>query len=231
MFTLTSFSSPFRSSTMRSSTGETAWHGPHHSAQKSTITGLSLWSTSSSKLCSVTAVAINSFLTDSSVVPLCKRLESPGCSVHRIEADVPTLAAVPGSPGPREGGSRVVGPGADLRAAEGAEPRRPEVQLHGRPDHGEQPDGRPSRVGPDPEGRLPALQGPTRVRPALPERLRLAGALGRGRRREVTRARLETRDRGVRARPVRRALQGTRRPLRRGDHRPDVAPRHVDGLG
>ena len=47
-----------RSSTIRSSTGATAWHGPHHSAQKSTITGLSLWRTSCSKLCSVTAVAM-----------------------------------------------------------------------------------------------------------------------------------------------------------------------------
>src|SRR5947209_3591037 len=58
MFTLTSLSSSGRSSTMRSSTGETAWHGPHHSAQKSTITGLSLWRTSCSKVSVVTAVDI-----------------------------------------------------------------------------------------------------------------------------------------------------------------------------
>src|SRR5438093_6799730 len=58
MFTLTSLRSPFDSSTIRSRTGATAWHGPHHSAQKSTITGLSLWRTSCSKLCVVTTVDI-----------------------------------------------------------------------------------------------------------------------------------------------------------------------------
>src|SRR5262245_56547615 len=35
--------------------GETCRHGPHHGAQKSTTTGRSLWSTSASKLSSVTA--------------------------------------------------------------------------------------------------------------------------------------------------------------------------------
>src|SRR5436853_1452030 len=58
MLTFTSLSSPSRSATIRSSTGETAWHGPHHSAQKSTITGVSLWRTSCSKVPSVTSVAI-----------------------------------------------------------------------------------------------------------------------------------------------------------------------------
>src|SRR6266567_4751643 len=58
MFTLTSLSSSGRSSAIRSRTGETAWHGPHHSAQKSTITGLSLWMTSCSKVVSVTALAM-----------------------------------------------------------------------------------------------------------------------------------------------------------------------------
>src|SRR5882762_6996197 len=69
MFTLTSLRSPSRSATILSSTGATAWQGPHHSAQKSTITGLSLWRTSCSKLCSVTAVVIGSFLANQSVVP------------------------------------------------------------------------------------------------------------------------------------------------------------------
>ena len=87
------------------------------------------------------------------------------------------------------------------------------------------------RVGPDAEGRLPALQGDARLRPALPERLRLPGPLGRGRGREVARPELEARDRGVRARRVRRALQGARRRVRRGDHRAVEAARHVDGLG
>ena len=31
------------------------WHGPHHGAQKSTTTGLPAWSTSCSKLASVTS--------------------------------------------------------------------------------------------------------------------------------------------------------------------------------
>src|SRR5262249_39164333 len=60
MFTLTSFSSSERSSAIRSRTGETAWHGPHHSAQKSTITGLSLAITSCSKVVSVTSLAMHS---------------------------------------------------------------------------------------------------------------------------------------------------------------------------
>src|SRR5437899_1220950 len=191
MFTLTSFSSPFRSATMRSSTGETAWHGPHHSAQKSTITGLSLWRTSSSKLCSVTAVAISSFLTDSSVVPSGKRFGTPECSAPRIDTGVHAAAALPRPPCPRGGGPRVVGAGAHLRPTPGAEPGRPAVELHGRADHGEQPDGRPPRVGPDAQGRVPALQGLPRLRRAVPERLRLAGPLGRGGGREVARARLE----------------------------------------
>jgi hypothetical protein len=58
MLTFTSFTSPFRSSTILSSTGATAWHGPHHSAQKSTITGVSLSSTSCVKVSSLTAVVI-----------------------------------------------------------------------------------------------------------------------------------------------------------------------------
>src|ERR671910_2696386 len=35
--------------------GATMRHGPHHSAQKSTITGFSLWSTSASNVASVTS--------------------------------------------------------------------------------------------------------------------------------------------------------------------------------
>ena len=61
MLTLTSFSSSSRSAAMRSRTGATAWHGPHHSAQKSTSTGLSLLRTSSSKVAVVTSRAIASF--------------------------------------------------------------------------------------------------------------------------------------------------------------------------
>src|SRR2546423_52405 len=95
MLTLTSWRWPLRWSTMRSSTGATAWHGPHHSAQKSTSTGVSLWSTSCSKLCSVTAVDTGPFLTDGSVVPLWKRFGTSECSSPRIEAVFETLAQYP----------------------------------------------------------------------------------------------------------------------------------------
>src|SRR5690349_9221207 len=71
------------------------------------------------------------------------------------------------------------------------QPRRADVLVHGRPDHGEQPDGRPPRVGTDAEGRLPALPRAPRVRPAVPERLRLSGPARRGRGGEVARSRLE----------------------------------------
>ena len=83
---------------------------------------------------------------------------------------------------------------------------------------------RPHRLGPDAEGRLPALQGAARLRPALPERLRLPGALDRGRRRARARPQLEARDRGVRPRGVRRASaarssSGRREELTRGSKR------------
>src|SRR2546423_13218008 len=95
MLTLTSWRWPLRWSTMRSSTGATAWHGPHHSAQKSTSTGVSLWSTSCSKLCSVTAVDTGPFLTDGSVVPLWKRFGTSECSSPRIEAVLEPLPQYP----------------------------------------------------------------------------------------------------------------------------------------
>src|SRR5205814_8619150 len=56
MFTLTSLSSPFRSSTIFSRIGETAWHGPHHSAKMSTSTGVSLVCNSWSKVDYVAAM-------------------------------------------------------------------------------------------------------------------------------------------------------------------------------
>src|SRR5919108_5015499 len=57
MFTLTS-RSPSCSSAIRSRTGATAWHGPHHSAQKSTRTGSALSRTSCSNVDSVMVSAI-----------------------------------------------------------------------------------------------------------------------------------------------------------------------------
>ena len=120
---------------------------------------------------------------------------------------------------------------ADVRPPAGAERRRPEVLVRRRADDREQRDGDPPRVGPDAEGRVPALPGAARQGPALPERLRLPGPLGRGRGREVARPELQARDRGVRARRVQRPLRRARRRVRRGDHRAVEAPRHVDGLG
>src|ERR1041385_3112782 len=59
MLTLTSFTSC--SSAMRSRTGETAWHGPHHSAQKSTITPTWFSRPWVSYVAVVALVAISSF--------------------------------------------------------------------------------------------------------------------------------------------------------------------------
>src|SRR2546423_6783923 len=61
MFTFTSLSSSSRSAAIRSRIGDTAWQGPHHSAQKSTRTGLSLFRTSWSKSVVFTAVVIEPF--------------------------------------------------------------------------------------------------------------------------------------------------------------------------
>ncbi len=77
-------------------------------------------------------------------------------------------------------------------------------------DHGQQPDGRPPRLGPHLQGPLPALPDDARQAPALPERLRLPGALGRGRSREGARSQEQARHRDIRHRRVRRALQGAR---------------------
>src|SRR5262249_61947637 len=92
-----------------SSTGETAWHGPHHSAQKSTITGLSLCRTSCSKLDSVTAVLISD-------VPFhgrcrLKRVCRSPCSPRLDWRDgaVCTPAAGSRPPSARGGGFAVVG--------------------------------------------------------------------------------------------------------------------------
>ncbi len=100
-----------------------------------------------------------------------------------------------------------------------------------RPGDGEQVARRPHRVGADAEGRLPALQGDARVRPALPERLRLPGAVDRGRGRAPAGPQLEARDRGVRPRGVRAPLPRGRRQVGRGADARLEAARPVDGLG
>src|SRR6476660_6992784 len=58
MFSLAIVSLSPCSAEISSSTGATILHGPHHSAQKSTSTGLSLPSTSLAKLVSVTVTVL-----------------------------------------------------------------------------------------------------------------------------------------------------------------------------
>src|SRR5690349_5580645 len=59
---LTMRARPSYSLASSSSTGAIRWHGPHHSAQKSTSTGTSLARTSSAKVASVT-LAVMLFLS------------------------------------------------------------------------------------------------------------------------------------------------------------------------
>src|SRR5438105_6812956 len=81
----------------------------------------------------------------------------------------------------RARGARAVGARAHLRSAAQEERRRPAVLVHRWSDHGERRgDGHPSRLVADVQGRLPAVPGDARQGPALPERLRLPGPLGRG---------------------------------------------------
>ncbi len=165
---------------------------------------------------------------------MCKRASRSPCSrslgsLHGAGFHAASECA--GPPRPRAGDPRLVGGARHVRAVARAEPRQPALELHRRPDHREQPDGRPPRLGPRAEGRLPALQGAAGLRPPLPERLRLPGPLGRGRGREVARPQLQARDRGVRARRVRGPLPRARGRVRGRDRRAVEAPRHVDGLG
>ena len=150
----------------------------------------------------------------------------------RIEAHVQAASGQARPPRARARDPRPLGARGHVRAAAGAEPRRAEVQLRRRAGDGEQDGARsPHRLGPDAEGRLPALQGAAGARAALPERVRLPGALDRGRRRAAAGAQLEEGDRGVRPRRVRPPLPGGRRPvLARADRGLDPA-RAVDGLG
>ena len=133
----------------------------------------------------------------------------------------------------RRPGARDPGPlarPADVRPAPRAERRRPDVELPRRPDHGQQPDGRPSRLGPRLQGPLPALPRDARRGPALPERVRLPGPVGRGQRRARPRVHLQAGHRGVRDRRVRHAVQAARPDLRRAPDRAVDPARHVDGL-
>jgi hypothetical protein len=124
-----------------------------------------------------------------------------------------------------------VGGARNLPPAPGAESRRPSVQLLRRPGDRQQDPRCPHRLGPRAQGRLPAVQGPAGLRPAVSERLRLPGPLDRGRRGEVARPQLEAGDRGVRARQIRGQVSRGRRHLGGAAHPGVEAPRAVDGLG
>src|SRR5580765_7462205 len=178
MFTLTSLRSPFDSSTILSSTGETAWHGPHHSAQKSTITLPPEFKTSASNVSVVALVAIYSFQRGRTRSQTRRSDEMFPGSAEIRSTDVHQAPGQTGSSGARTRAARGLGEGRDVRAAAGAQQRRTEVVVRLRPGHGQQDVARrPHRLGTHAQGRLPALQGAPRVRPALPERLRLSGAL------------------------------------------------------
>src|SRR5919201_939366 len=231
MLSLTTFSS-LRSCAIWSSTRAIAWHGPHHSAQKSTSTGWSAPSTSLSKVCSVTAFAISSFLPQVSDSPNAR--ESAGVPARYDQthgAGLHATAERARPPGSGTGDPCALGGGGHLRPPAGAERLRPPLPLHGRPDYGQRSRRGPPRNRAHPQGRLPALQGAARLRPAVPERLRFPGPARRGPGREGAWAQLQTGDRGVRRRRVRAPLPRVRRRVR---GRPDgsvQAPRPVDGLG
>src|ERR1700730_6230284 len=192
MLTLTSFR--FFSSAIRSSTGATAWQGPHHSAQKSTSTGSPAWSTSFSNVASVTSVAIQRsfrFLRRAGTRSSKGKNVALYTSLPDERASLPDAADGARPSGARGGDPRLVGAGENLSEAPRPERRRAALFLLRRAGHGQQDARRPHGLGADVEGRLPALQGPARIPPALPERLRLPGAVGRGRRRARARAELE----------------------------------------
>ena len=122
---------------MRSSTGETAWHGPHHSAQKSTMTLPSEFRTSVSNVSVVALVAIGSFqrgLTRSSnaqaglIVPVAT-VRSPVFTRLADKPDHPALELEMLDLWERE---------RNVRAAARAQPRRPALVVRRRPRDREQ---------------------------------------------------------------------------------------------
>jgi methylmalonyl-CoA mutase len=77
---------------------------------------------------------------------------------------------------------------------------------------------------------LSALPRDARRGPALPERVRLPGPVGRGQRRARSRVHQQARHRGLRHRPLRHALQAARPDLRGAPDGAIDPPRDVDGL-
>ena len=120
----------------------------------------------------------------------------------------------------------------------GKEPRQAEVVVPRRAHHRQQPDGRPPRLGPHLQGRLPALLRHDRPRAALPERLRLPGPVGRSRGRKGAGPEVQARHRKPRPRrplrqhrPLRPRLQGAGGQVRPHPDRTVDPPGLLDGLG
>src|SRR3954463_13857566 len=99
------------SAAISSSTGATILHGPHHSAQKSTSTGLSLPRTSLAKLVSVTVTVLPAM--DRS--PLCRLCGVPVESTDRQADLCPGSALGEGVGQPPLGVDGRGGPGAGRR--------------------------------------------------------------------------------------------------------------------
>src|ERR1017187_4120831 len=86
-------------------------------------------------------------------------------------------------------------------------------------------------MGPDAQGRVPALQGTAWLPPALPEWLRLPGSLDRSRCGARAWPEFEKGNRGVRPGEVRAEMPGRRGVVIRGTHQGLGPARPVDGLG
>src|SRR5437763_15647958 len=82
------------SAAISSSTGATILHGPHHSAQKSTSTGLSLPSTSLAKVASVTVLVLPAMVFSS--LSFGGGVSGMGNGIDGLS--MPRVPPVPGSP-------------------------------------------------------------------------------------------------------------------------------------
>ena len=184
----------------------------------------------------MTSVAIRFRFLSSSCLGLnavreadCSRsLESKAC----VEDRFAPLPACPGSSRARARHPRTLGGRGHVLQAARPEPRRPDVQLHGRADHGEQPDGRAPRLGPHAQGRLPALQGAPRLTTSATRTAstaRASGSRSRSRRRSASTRSARSRSTGSPSSPS--AARSASRTSPAMHHRAVEAPRHVDGLG
>ena len=135
---------------------------------------------------------------------------------------------------PRRPGARDPGPLARAPAPSpgcGPERGRAALELPRRADHGQQPDGRPPRLGPHLQGPLPALPRHARPGPALAERLRLPGPVGRGQGRADLGFKSKRDIEALRHRRVREPVQAAGADVRRPPDRAVHPPGLLDGLG